>query len=506
MATRPTESPTTVERAADASWARYMRIGLIAAAVLLLGGFAWAFFRARSDSEQSLAWDQLAQLRTDLELENDDLWIDAQGVEAASRERYRKALKAFLEVKAGEMDATLEPHARWLLARTTANQILNSTKVLDAATRAAWYDEAIKELETIRDKFAAFPLNQARFRLAAEGGAPTPTRQFLEFLERNKAWEAKHLPVNREPTGKHVLVLRTDRGDLRLRLFEEEAPEWTQRLIERATRGELDGMAFFTATGNARPRDPEQSWVRFGRSDVRAPKPFDRQAHLAYEEEPESRGIVPLDTRNTTVHVRGIVSAWHDTASEYDHEEDFVIVLGASPNMNYEWSPIGKAIDEASLATLDRIAQSRAWSDDADTRDDAEGRFAGILNVFQVPVVVQKALVFNEAGTLVEPAADATSPHRVAPTEKERSLAALEADAYNVPVPERPPIEPVVPPTDEAGDAPGDAAGSDEAGGNAGEDAPDSPPSDAPPDEMPPDDTPPEEAPPEEPSEADAGN
>lgn len=471
-----TTNPDPEER--EVNWARWVRLGLIALVVLIVAGLAYAIISDQRESAATESWDQMAQLRSDLEPEGDDIWLGMKGTSDATRLRYIGALQTFLEKKAGEIDPALEGQARWHLARTLANHLLSSTELLDASKRDPHYARAIRELETIRDRLRDHPLNWTRWADNRVGQA-TLTRQFLEFLDRNRAWEKEHFPKDKAPDGTETLVFRTTRGDVRMQLYVTDAPDGGKLLRDRVLSGAYDGSAFFMREGRAAARDLTKTWTRLGHLEIRDPKPYERDQHLPYGRDTERRGRVPEESRNRIVHERGVVSAWHAPTTEtdgsaYDDPEDLIFVTRRSPELDYEFTPLGRVTDAASLAVLDAIFDSKTWNEDTDTRDDAEARFVDILDVFQVPVVVVKALVYGADGALVKPAADAAVPTRVAPTDAEASLASLKADAYKVDVPQRPAAPPPVVPDDV--DAPD--GGADDAAtppGDEGDDAGDEP-------------------------------
>ena len=121
--------------------------------------------------------------------------------------------------------------------------------------------------------------------------------------------------------------------------------------------------------------------------------------------------------------------------------------------LDYDYSPIGKLLDEASLATLDRLFAGDAWRDDvlSAAPSDEERDVADLL---QAPVKIVKVLVY-ENGKLVAP--DQAAPTKAPGAADEDTLAGLKPDAYRVDPPKRPappvPEEPADPEgTDGSGD------------------------------------------------------
>ena len=445
MSKSNTPAPGTpeAENETPVDWSRVIKVTLIALSVLLVAGIIWAVLRQRGEAEKDAVWDDYATLRKEGQPTFlDGYFFRTQAVDSAQRERYVRALNKFLEAKAGEMDGALEPHVRWRLAKTLTDHVFNNPKMLDTEKRAGYFEDAITQLETIKTKFSDWPLNWEKLRNAdPDGKEPTLTRQFIKFIKDNAAWEKEHFPKSVPPEAGTTVVLRTTRGDLRIRLYDELAPSWTDRFTQNVAAGAYDGLSIFEREGDPDDRDVTKAFLHGARDTLRDAKPYDRDGHLKLADAPKRRGVVPEATRHSVLHERGTVCAWHESSttfdSPYDDTFELVFVTRASPDMNYKYTPIGKIVDDASLEVLDAIAAVPLWSDDTDTRDDAEGRYPDILNVFQVPTVIVKALAFDAAGKRIDPAGEAKAS-RVLPTADEHALSALKADAYKKPVPERP--------------------------------------------------------------------
>ncbi|MGE0192399.1 MAG: peptidylprolyl isomerase [Planctomycetota bacterium] len=438
--------------------AKWIRIGIIAAIALLILWLVLAIVNDGKEAAVKESWDQLSQLRTDLEPERDDFWFGLRGTADATRQRYIGALQKFIEHKQGEVGPALEGQARWHLARALTNHLLGSPQLIDRAKRDEYYKRALAELQYINASLPEYPLNDPRWNIA-EPTKLTLTRQFMQFLERNRAWESEHLPQAKQPDGDTTIVFRTMRGDVRIKLYASDAPTASEALTARVVAGGYDGVSFFQREGNATEKELSATWVRLGHSDVLDPKPYDRDGQLPLGEEVTRRGRVYDESRNRILHERGVVSAWHDGATEYDDPEDLVFLTRRSPDMDYEYTPVGRVIDDASLAVLDAIFGSATWSEDAETRNAEGAKYANLLEVFQVPVVVVKALAYDASGKLLTPAVGKALPSLVAPTTAEGSLATLDADAYKVDVPKRPLVE--VPPDEGGDDGDADADGGD---------------------------------------------
>lgn len=446
--------PAPLEAAATGWTAARVKLVVGVLVVLLVGGLALAIILDAQTGETARRFDMLDRIRQELTPQEDPLFANPGGVYNPAREEYIATLENFLEREARPVGGVLEAQTRFYIARAAVDHVLANPEMFDREERARWYQKAREHLVAIRDNHPEFPLNWPSL---ATAGAPTLTRQFIDWVEKNLAWEQKHLPQARPPQGPHVLVLRTDAGDLRLRLYEEEAPERCAEILRLAVRGALDGRALVEKREAGPVSDAQEHSLRLGAAATRELKPYDRARISEIASLAQSGGHVPEESRNGILHERGVVSLWHDRATEYDEGEQLLFVVRRSPLLDYDFTPIGKLEGPESLATLDRIFARPTWRDDPETVSAAEWR--GILDYLQVPVHVVKALVFDAQGVLVEPAEGEAVPGRAAPTAEEQKLAGLKADAYR----KEPPPRHAPPPEDGAGgDEPAREPGKDE--------------------------------------------
>ena len=131
-------------------------------------------------------------------------------------------------------------------------------------------------------------------------------------------------------------------------LYREDAQALTDLFVERAVRGDYDGTAFFAKADRKRGAAPLDVSLRAGHPGTLEAKAFDREAAAAYADE-EYGDLMPADSRHLIPADRGVVLAWHDPASIYDGAQSFVVAQQRSPLLDYDYSPIGKLLDEASL-------------------------------------------------------------------------------------------------------------------------------------------------------------
>ena len=427
----------------DPAFVRKIKIGVIAA--LVLGVAVLAFFIVREIREERVGerWDAFAQIQDRYELEDrtqDPLFETGPDATPYIKQRgdYIAALEAFLPEAESEDDA-LAPHVHWLIARLSADQIIVLKDEIDPAVRRTHWDRAAKHMQVIVDRYPDFQVNWSVF---APAGQASQARAFLATVAANIGWEAENLPKPMDPASDTVVVVRTERGDLRIGLFSEQAPELTALFIERATRGDYDGTAFYAKT-DQRPRgNPANVTIRAGHPATRGAKPFDKAASKEFADE-EYADHMPAPTRNLMPIDRGIVCAWHDPATDYDGPQAFFIAMQRSPQLDYVYSPIGKLLDVASQDTAARIFLGEVWRDDTTISETPEEDRA-VADFLQAPVKIVKVLVY-ENGRITEP--KDVSPNKVAVETNELTLAELEPDAYKV----DPPVRPVTPPPEESG-------------------------------------------------------
>ncbi|MDJ0975623.1 MAG: peptidylprolyl isomerase [Planctomycetota bacterium] len=427
-------SDPTTEGGGGGLSAKTLRALIGGGVVLIIAVVAFFIWRGVEADAQADSWDKYHVIRKDNEPGQDPLWNDLYGVFGAQRDRYVKALEAFLEAEAKGSGETLEADVRWRIAKTLADHVLSQRDLTDATKRRDYYDRALAQMEKIRDDFPNYPLNWDMWKPSK---FPSLTRKFVDWLQKNKEWEAEHLPMAREPDGEHTVVFRTTAGDLRAKLYVTDAKAWTDGFLARAISGGYDGTAIFEKREIGDAADPKEHAVRGGSDASRDRATYDANDHLTLAEDPRGGGLLPGEARNKIPHDRGIMAAWHDGATEYDDAVQFMFIVRDSQQLDYDYTPVGKLVDDASLTTLDEIFRRKTWRIDPKINEDA-GELRQVLDFFQVPVVIKKVLVYDAAGKLVEPEAGKASASRDPATTAEQSLSTLDADAYKVPVPEKP--------------------------------------------------------------------
>ncbi|MDA1195561.1 MAG: peptidylprolyl isomerase [Planctomycetota bacterium] len=453
--TQPTRGQSASDPAGgmDPALIRKIVIGTVVALAL---GFAFMLWRAWQDEGRLDRWDTLEAIRVRHEPAQDPIWENPYGVYNEEREKYIGALEQFLTEQAATTDDALAPHTRFMIAKTIADHILANPGMLDQSARGEWYTKAVKHLEAIRDQHPDFPLN---WTMLNQDGLASLTRQFIKWLEANRAWEQEHMLSATAPDAGTRVLVRTTRGDMLLGLYGEFAPAWTKAFVERAASGAYDGRFFVEKRDIGDAAEPGEHGFRSGGAASRGLEAYDVKGVRAASEVKSRAGVLPEEARNRIPLDRGIVAVWHDGGDEYDTDDLLLVVTSRSPYLDYKYTPIGRLVDESgitSLLTADRIFGGDVWRAEDSVRDDSESR--GVLDWFQVPVQIVKVLVYRD-GALVEPSG-AAAESRVAPEDSERKLSSVKADRFKQETPTRP----VAPKksTEDADKAPD--AGKDDAG------------------------------------------
>jgi cyclophilin family peptidyl-prolyl cis-trans isomerase len=271
----------------------------------------------------------------------------------------------------------------------------------------------------------------------APPGFANQTKRLAQWFRDNASWDREWLPKDLPPESDTVIVFRTERGDLRLGLYSKLGPDVTARFLKNVQSGAYDGTAFSARFEHDADGQTPAQGVRAGNALTRESKANDKNSMLPSTKGDDLEGALPDETRNRVLHVRGTVTTWHESADAYDHPQEVIFVTRPARGLNYMHTPIGR-LDEPSLATLDRIYAGKTWREDPLVVHDT-GDLNRLVDTFQVPVRIVKALVYKDGALVVGDGPPL--PTKVAPDDTEKSLGTLKADAYRVepPAPATPP-------------------------------------------------------------------
>lgn len=423
-----------------ARWALAL-IGVAAVALV-----AWLIIREAKKEEEQSRWDIYHDIRvTHEDPERETFYQPGNELTQTTLDDYIAKLEKWLATweNDGVQDA-LAPQTRWRIVKAEGESLLAMQDVLDVAKRSQRADHALAHLQAIQDKHPDFPLN---WGLAfAPPGFANQTKRLMQWFRDNASWDREWLPKDVAPDPETVVVFRTDRGDMRLGLYAKLGPEVTARFLKNVQSGLYDGTTLFGRFERDTDGRGAAQGVRGGDVRTRDAKPNDKASMLPSTKPDDLEGVMPDETRNRVMHVRGIVTAWHESQDPYDHPTQIVFLTRDARTLNYVHTPIGRLLDDASLATLDRVYASTTWRVDPLVAHD-RGDMNLLVDTFQVPVRILKALAYKD-GTLIA-ATEGTLPSKAAVDETEKALASLKPDQFRVepPAPATPPAPaPVTPP------------------------------------------------------------
>ncbi len=383
------------------------RTAAIAAGLVLLAGVGWFVWRQVKEGAREDRWEELHRIERDAGFSLEDelygrRWAEpsAQPVDVDQRDAYRRRLEAFLEDH-GEDDATAA-HVHALLFNVEQIQILALGSTASREALRARYDRAEAHLQAIVERHPEFAMNWDEFKPA---GASSVAYLLRAKLKENREWDEQHAVAPRAPDPDVVVLLRTTKGDLKVRLYSKESPALAKAFLDRAVKGDLDGTAFFQSRS-----DDSGHWLRGG--DPRTRKADATDDDKAHWGDATADDPFPYESgRYLLTHAKGTVTAWHDTAETDDDPLQFLLVTEDTPRMNADYSPFAQ-VDPSSFDTLARIAAVRTRRQETpDIVKDT--KTAALQDHLVKPVAIVKALVY-EKGEL-SPRQDAS---KVRPTEK----------------------------------------------------------------------------------------
>ncbi len=447
------DSRTPTGLALDAKTMRRIRTGLIALGVVAVIVIAWLVVRTIHHDRVLGRWDELARLEHDYDIsvQDDPLFEDPTGTYSERRDHYINALEAFLP-RAEESDDALAPQVHYLIASLSTDQFYSARDPLQSDVREKAYAKAIQHWEILRDRYPDFQGNWMRFQ---PPGHTSIVRMVISTLEANHDWAKQNFAREVAPEQDVVVVLRTERGDMRLGLYSKEAPELAKRFLARVVNGEYDGTSFYAKEDTGSADEPVERTIRGLDARSRGLAPFDADAvrPLATDVPPEDP-VIPAPSRFSVAAAKGVVAAWHDPHDLYDGAAAILLCVDRSPAVDSMFSPLGRLLDEPSRATASRIFEGKTWYDQTEPPKNLKE----IGTFLRAPVVVVKALAYRD-GKLILPEGT-PSASRVPPEASEETLEGMKRDQYL----KEPPAEPAPPKKS----APGDEGAGGEKGAGEG--------------------------------------
>ena len=420
-----THVPATAPR-----W-RGIAIGVL---VALLAFGAWSVWSAVRKGQEVERWERVAEVTSLRDDTIERAWANApvDAMTAIARDQHVEKLEALL-AKEGE-SSPVAPHLHAVIANVLLEQILGAPSSMPDAKLTALYDKADAHLKTLEAGWPDAAINSTRLNL---GDRSTVTRLVRDRLAKNREWQAKHGLKAIEPEPDVVVLLRTTEGDLRMRLFSQAdaSPALAKAFAERVCAGVYDGTALF-----AKRDDLSESWVRGGDERTKAPAtppaPGDVPDTSAWGDASPGEPTLPERARWRVLHVKGVVSAWHDIADTTDDPAQFLICVKDSTSLDFDYTPFAK-LDDASVAVLERIhARKTRGEDKPELRLDF--KLSKTAEQFVRPVTIVKALVYDKG--VLRACGDASKVD-----ESEKKLETVKVDALKVPDAPAPPTPPAPP-------------------------------------------------------------
>jgi cyclophilin family peptidyl-prolyl cis-trans isomerase len=421
--------------------ARPAKAIVIGLAVIILGVLAWFIVGQVREGAREDRWDDLHRLQEQqgVAQENHRDWTYAQATDKGERDAYIAKLEKFLADHSG--DDVVAAHVHMLLFDLEQVQILTLSPTATKDDLKKRWDKAEAHLKAVIEKYPDFPLNWEIFKPTHQSsqGFSSTAKLLLARLQENRRWEEENGLEVVATDGDVEAVVRTTKGDLRLRFYASASPALVKSFVDRACRGDWDGTAFFAAEDRL-----DEKFVRAGDARTKDAEPKE-EARLEWGNPGPDDPLPYEDGRYRILHVKGTVSAWNDGGDKDDERDQFLVVTTDSPDLNYAYTPFAK-VDAGSFATLDRIAGTETFKR-KDPAIVSDTKRTGLQNQFVKPVRIVKVLVY-EKGEL-KSCHDAA---KVRATEKK--IATLVADEDLVkdeppppPAPPAPPAPPTPAPT-----------------------------------------------------------
>jgi cyclophilin family peptidyl-prolyl cis-trans isomerase len=454
------ERRQTVDTDPAARAAASPRVRLVVAGVLvvvLVATVAWILGHV-NEGRTTDRWERLAEIERTREDFTARSWLDVpMHPDAARSKREHVGKLEELLAREGASDPALAAHLRARLADLELSLALG---LADDPTAAAAHQAKAKEhLEALAANHPDAPVNRDRFKPT---GAPSVTRLLLRVLEEDRAWQAAHGRKAIEPDATPVVLLRTDQGDLRLRMYSAASPALVKGFLDRAASGAYDGTLIFEKRD-----ETDEGWLRGGDLRARAPASGEitDEMRRTWGEPTAADPLAPEEGRNLIAHRFGTVTSWHPPGDdEGEDPAQFRIVTKDSSRLDYEYAPFAR-VDDVSRPTLERMFALRSRSSTAASQE------ARLREQLETPIRVVKVLVYDDG--VLRAGGDAGRA-----TDTERRLETVRVDEYKKAEPVKPPTPPATPPAAPPATPPAGAPESPPAPPAA---PPTAPPSDTPP-------------------------
>jgi cyclophilin family peptidyl-prolyl cis-trans isomerase len=429
----PETDPTAIVGAS-----KNVRLAVAGVLVLAVAGTAWWIFGHVKEGRSVDRWqrlDDVESARVDLSART---WLEVpMSADAARAKREHVEKLEALLAEDGD-DPAFAAHVRALLANLELTLALGLGDAADPAEVAAHRAKAKEHLTVLADKYPDVPINRDRFkpvfaqdpanrdRAPSDAQAPSVARLLLRKIDEDTTWLAAHGRKPVEPDADPIVLLRTDRGDLRLRVYSTVAPNLVKGFLDHVSKGDYDDTLLFEKRD-----EPDEGWLRGGdpRAKLADPSKATDEQRKTWGQPTPADPLAPEDSRNLVSHKKGIVSAWHPPGDDLGEDpSQFLLVTKDSTRLDAEFAPFAR-VEPVSIPTLEQMFSAPLHGTKGDS---LEGKLREQL---ERPIRIVKAFVYDKG------AIRATDAPRA--SESEKRLDAVKVDEYK----REPPAPPAVPPT-----------------------------------------------------------
>lgn len=221
------------------------------------------------------------------------------------------------------------------------------------------FDEAVSVLDQLATEHPDFEIVKEEYSFSEEAAAATMAAQLRTAVQRRQQWLASNpgLSANPDaPEGSPEVVVKTDQGDIRIRLYADESPLHVANMLKLAGEGYYDGTKFHRVTGqsggmamiqggdpNSKEGDPS-TWGQGGPEEK-----------VDYE-------------RNSLRHFRGVLSAAKKGNELESNGSQFFITTGPAHHLDGKHVVYGQVIEGIEIA--EKIIESATFQQDAPDRPE----------------------------------------------------------------------------------------------------------------------------------------
>ncbi|MGH7162326.1 MAG: peptidylprolyl isomerase, partial [Planctomycetota bacterium] len=319
-----------------------------------------------------------------------------------------RALEARVERSRGQRE---EGYALWLAALYRYREAWTPEKVsLDQ--RRTHLEKALAHAAELKgERFDGLLVTKSGWF----GPTPrSPLDTIHRQIEADLRWVQAHSIAQPAPPADRSVVLRTDLGDIHMRLYSDLAPLHVENFLTLVKQGTYNGTAFhYVLGGNQEPEsvyggDPFTFFY---------PDPLKEEHILRWNKGGLGYDVAPEESRRKVRHLRGIVSSQRVRQADFDNAVQFQILVAPNRLLDGDHSPFAAVVE--GMDVVDKISRRQTADDHPVFKDDVDFSTVEARDLLVQPVLVHKAIVFKGG--------DAEDGHAFDLKEGERHLASLSA-------------------------------------------------------------------------------